>query len=340
MSTVMSLANKHIITCIVRPVNPDSKRGFPVAEYMKRFHVSKWKCGQGARTKTLMVVHALVPEGNFLAYCKKLQRTFLSWLPPNNNTLCPKLSLQDILDCELDRGSVYFINTLEFTGPDPSDVDYAERSSTELTFGLQIQSYNETMPVRRPNSTGHDFQDPFTRETTHTPHMDDSTRRKLGLTPRRVPSATPTMPEQGPSAGSYPADEPSTLQVAIEASVNEPQPTPHSTSPVSSGRPTDLYTCPCCYELTQMCVFNCGHIACENCILKSVAVSGIQRCFYCNIQWTSYRFVCMSSVSQDVICADCTKTTVYIKPCSHVSCECPTPVCLECARGETVRLYL
>ncbi|KAL3987814.1 early B-cell factor [Sarotherodon galilaeus] len=250
----MSLANKHIVTCIVRPVNPDSKRALPVAEYMKRFHVSKWKRGQGARTKTLTVVHALVPKGNLFAYCKKLQRTFLSWLPPNNNTLCPKLSLQDILDCELDRGSVYFINALEFTGPDPSDVDYAERSSTELTFGLQIQSYNKTMPVRRPNSTGHDFQDPFTWETTHTPHMDDSTRRELGLTPRCVPSATPTMPEQGPSAGSYPADEPSTLQVAIDASVNEPQPTPHSMSPVSSGRPTDLYTCPCCYELTHVCV--------------------------------------------------------------------------------------
>lgn len=341
MSTVMSLANKHIVAGIVRPTTPDSKRALPRAAYMKRFHVSKWKCGQHDRTKTLAVVHALVPERKLFAYCEKLQKTFLSWLPPYNKTLCSKLLLQDILDCELHRGAAYFINTVDFTGPDPRDTDYAERSSTEPTFGLQIQSYNATVPTGRPNSW----------ETTRTPLMDDYTRREMGLPPRRGSSATVPAAVQRPEPGSYRADGPSVpqevidvdgpsvLQATIDASFNEPQPSASSTPPVSIGRATDLYTCPCCYEWTHMCVFNCGHIACENCILKSVTVSGMRRCFYCKIRWTWYRFVRMSSVSQDV-CSDCAKAKMYIKPCGHASCECPNPVCSECARGETVRLYL
>lgn len=350
----MSLANKHIIAGIVRPTTPDAKRALPRAVYMKRFHVSKWKCVQDQQTKTLAVVHALVPERKLFAYCQRVQRTFLSWLPPYNKNLCSKLSLQDILDCELDCGAVYFINTVDFTGPDPSDRDYAERSCTEPTFGLQIQSYNGTVPTGRPNSW----------ETTRAPVMDDHTRREMGLPPRLVSSATVPAAAQRPGPGSYRADGPSVsqeviidvdrpsvqeaidvdgpsaLQATIDASFNEPQRSTSSTPSVSIGRPTDLYTCPCCYEQTHMCVFNCGHVACENCILKSVTVSGLRRCFYCKSRWTWYRFVRMSSVSQDVICSDCAKAKMYIKPCGHASCECPNPVCSECVRGETVRLYL
>lgn len=188
-----------------------------------------------------MVVHALVPDGNLFPYCEKLQRTFLSWLPPYNKTLCPKLSLQDILDCELDRGSFYFIITVEFTGPDPSDVDYTERSSTELTFSFQIQSYNATVPVRRPNPASTDFQDPFIWETTRTPHMDDPIRRELGLPPRHWPSAMLTAPEQGPPSGSYLVDEPSVLRAAIDAYVSDPN--QHHTLGQLGG--LQIYTCAC-----------------------------------------------------------------------------------------------
>lgn len=263
----------------------------------------KWKCGQDQQTKTLTVVHSLVPERKLFTYCEKLQRTFLSWLPPYYKNLCSKLLLQDILDCELDRGAVYFIHTVDFTGPNPSDVDYTERSSTEPTFALQIQSYNGTMPIRPLNSTGDGFQGTSMWETTCTPHMDDSTRHEMVLPPRRGSSATVTAAVQRPEPGSYRADglsmlqaaievdgpsvlqevidvdgpsvsqevinvdAPSVLQAAIDASFNEPQPKPSAMPPVSIRRPTDLYKCPCCYEWTHMCVFNCGHVACENCIL-------------------------------------------------------------------------
>lgn len=304
MSTVMSLANKHIVAGIVRAGRPDSKRGLPRASYMKRFHVSKWTHVQYNRTKkTLTVVHALVPERYLFAYCVKVKQTFLSWLPPHNNTLCSHSSLQGCLSCDLDRGAAYFINTM----------DYAERSSAELTFGLRIRSYNETVPTGRTGRW----------KPTHTPHMDDYTRSELGQPPRRAR-----------------VNGPSVSRATVDASREGPQPSTSSERPVSAGRPTDLYMCRCCYEWTHVCVFNCGHIACENCILKSVKASETRRCFYCNIQWKWYRFVRMGSVSKDVICSACDKAKMYIMPCGHASCACPNPVCSKCTRGETVRLYL
>lgn len=45
--------------------------------------------------------------------------------------------------------------------------------------------------------------------------MDDSSRRELGLPPRCVPSSMLTTLEQGPSAGSYPANEPGLNRTSI-----------------------------------------------------------------------------------------------------------------------------
>lgn len=108
---------------------------------------------------------------------------------------------------------------------------------------------------------------------------------------------------------------------------------------VSPSTTRSVAKCTCCFNTCVLCVFDCGHIMCKNCIDASKKYN-LNTCGICRTEWKAYRPLIATSVSQTV-CGNCSTEKMYIMPCGHATCSCPDRVCHEChGTVDLVRVYV
>lgn len=329
---------EHVVAGFVRNVTKiDPKRSPPQARYLMRYCVNRWISVHDDTQQMLTVMHVLIPKTRLLEYTERLVTMFQNWLPSEFQCLTAEHSLDALLDQTLfESQSSYFIVTL----------DFADDTGRQLSFGQAVKKHNQSVILHHPDIpstqltwkvSGRAHADADTLKEMEQPIVQSaSTHTPATLTSRATPvsqSAAVAGTSRDIVAVTFPTAAAGTSQDTVTS-----QHTP-MTETNSISRDSDSYSCPVCFGTVHLCLFECGHVMCKQCIEFSKTLTDEQQCSLCRKRWNTYRVIYVDSISKK-ICSRCKKEKQYFMLCGHATCACPRPVCRRChGSDDVIRIF-